>query len=63
MTDDKATPLHRGRPRVEEPGSSVSVWLPQGAHESLIELARQQEKSISATVRDLLKPVFFQLNK
>ena len=57
MIDDDPTleTRPRGRPRAEEPGSSVTVWLPQGAHDSLIELAKQQEKSISATVRDLLR--------
>lgn len=44
----------RGRPRVEESGASVSTWLPAGAHDRLIELAKREEQSISATVRRLL---------
>lgn len=44
----------RGRPRVEEPGSTVSVWLPIGAHDRLIELAKREDKSISATARQIL---------
>lgn len=44
----------RGRPRVEEPRASVSTWLPAGAHDRLIELAKREEQSISATVRRLL---------
>jgi len=44
----------RGRPRIDEPRSTVSVWLPAKAHDRLIELAKKQEQSISATVRQLL---------
>jgi hypothetical protein len=44
----------RGRPKHAEPSSSVSVWLPAGAHDKLIRLANQQETSISALVRSLL---------
>lgn len=47
-------PPRRGRPRLAEPRSTVSVWLPAHAHDRLIELAKQQEQSISATVRQLL---------
>lgn len=43
-----------GRPRVQEPRSSVSTWLPATAHDQLIELAKREEQSISATVRQLL---------
>lgn len=43
-----------GRPRVEEPRASVSTWLPAGAHDRLIELAKREERSISETVRRLL---------
>lgn len=44
----------RGRPRVTEPRAAVSTWLPAGAHDRLIELAKEQEQSISATIRQLL---------
>ena len=43
-----------GRPRVEEPRASVSTWLPAGAHDRLIELAKREEQSVSATIRQLL---------
>lgn len=52
MTDLSRRP--RGRPRVEEPRSSVSTWLPAGAHDRLIELAKREQQTISATVRQLL---------
>jgi len=44
----------RGRPRVTEPRASVSTWLPATAHDQLIELAKREEQSISATIRQLL---------
>lgn len=50
----EATPRPRGRPRVDEPRSTVSTWLPAHAHDRLIELAKRNEQSISATVRQLL---------
>ncbi len=47
-------PRPRGRPRLDEPRASVSVWLPANAHDRLIRLAQRQEQSISATIRQLL---------
>lgn len=44
----------RGRPRVAESRASVSTWLPAGAHDRLIELAKREERSISSMVRQLL---------
>ena len=44
----------RGRPRVNEPGSSVSTWLPAGYHDKLIEMANQREVPVSALVRQLI---------
>jgi hypothetical protein len=49
-----ASTVHRGRPRNREPSSTVSTWLPAGAHDKLIQLAQEQETSISALVRSLL---------
>lgn len=47
-------PPKRGRPRSAEPGSTVSVWLPASAHDRIIEIAKHEEQSISATVKQLL---------
>lgn len=47
-------PRGRGRPPAEEPGSAVTTWLPASAHDRLIQLAKREEQSISATVRQLL---------
>jgi hypothetical protein len=44
----------RGRPRVEEPMSSVSTRLPSDAYDRLIRAANQQDKSVSSLVRQLL---------
>jgi hypothetical protein len=44
----------RGRPRVEEPGTSVSTWLRPGEHDKLIQLANKHDTTISALVRQLL---------
>jgi hypothetical protein len=48
---DTPDPPKRGRPRVDEPGASVSTWLRPGEHDKLVRLAREQEKTISALVR------------
>jgi hypothetical protein len=46
----------RGRPRVEEPnGTSVTTWLRVGDHDRLIQLAKREEKTLSALLRELLK--------
>jgi hypothetical protein len=46
----------RGRPRVETPASSaVTTWLPARDHDRLAQLAKREEKTISALVRELLK--------
>jgi hypothetical protein len=47
-------PRRRGRPRVSEPRSTVSTWLPAHAHDRLIQIAKREEQSISAVVRQLL---------
>lgn len=44
----------RGRPRLEEPLSVVSTRLPVAYHDRLVELAKRNEMSISAAVRQLL---------
>jgi len=46
----------RGRPKVAGPAAnSVSTWLPAGDHDRLIALAKREEKTISALIRELLK--------
>jgi hypothetical protein len=47
-------PAKRGRPRLEEPGSSVSTWLRRGEHDQLLREARQSETTVSSLVRKLL---------
>lgn len=51
----------RGRPKHDEPGSSVTAWLRAGEHDRLIALAKQEDKTISALVRELVKLRIIQL--
>jgi predicted HicB family RNase H-like nuclease len=44
----------RGRPRVEEPSKEFSIRLPPQTYDRLIDLAKREEQSVSATVRQLL---------
>jgi hypothetical protein len=43
-----------GRPRLEQPQSTVSTRLPPEYHDRLIKLANDQDASVSKTVRQLL---------
>lgn len=45
----------RGRPKADEPSSPVTTWLPAGDHDRLIAIAKREEKTISALVRELVK--------
>ena len=45
----------RGRPKVDEPGNAVATWLRPGDHDRLIAIAKREEKTISALVRELVK--------
>jgi len=42
----------RGRPRVAEPRSSVSTWVPVSLHDRLIAVASAREISVSELVRE-----------
>jgi hypothetical protein len=53
MANEPDTPK-RGRPKVEEPRSSVSTWMPATYHDRLIRLANQNEVSVSSMVRRIL---------
>jgi hypothetical protein len=46
----------RGRPRVAAPaGASATTWLRVADHDRLIQLAKREEKTLSALLRDLVK--------
>lgn len=53
MADDPKRP--RGRPKADEPGSAVMTWLRATEHDRLIALAKREEKTLSALIRELLK--------
>ncbi len=55
MSGEKVEPPRRGRPRVEEPGASVSTWLRPDDHDRLLRLANKHDMKVSALVRQLLK--------
>ena len=55
MCSERKEKPKRGRPKSDEPGSAVMTWLRAGEHDRLIALAKREEKTISALVRDLLK--------
>jgi hypothetical protein len=44
----------RGRPRVDEPRSTVSTWVPASYHDRLVKMANRQDVSVSMLVRSLL---------
>lgn len=50
----KVDPPKRGRPRLDEPGSTVSTWLRPAEHDRLIRLAQKHEQTVSQLVRSLL---------
>ena len=55
--DETATirPRQGGRPRViDEPGTSLSVWLPVSAYDRFVKLADARRQSVSAYVREVL---------
>lgn len=53
-THTDTTPRPRGRPTVDAPLSYVGTRLPVPYHDRLIQLAKHQDKSVSALVRQLL---------
>ena len=44
----------RGRPKADEPGVSLTAWVPQHTYDRLCRLARQRDQSVSAVVKSLL---------
>jgi hypothetical protein len=53
MTDDKKN--KGGRPKAETPGVRVSTYMRVPDFDRLMTLAKRDDKSISGTMRDLLK--------
>lgn len=45
----------RGRPRAEEPRSTISTWLPASDHDQIVKMANQREMSVSEFVGSVLK--------
>lgn len=55
MADDTKPPRPQGRPKSDEPGTTLSVWVRSSEYDRLIQAANKNEQSISAYVRSLLK--------
>ena len=55
MPDEPVKPRPRGRPALEVKGTSVSAWIRPNEYDRLVKMAHQQDKSVSALVRSLLK--------
>lgn len=49
-----AGPRKRGRPRVDEPGSVLTAYVPQKYHDRIAMLARKHDVSVSKVVCHLL---------
>lgn len=44
----------RGRPRVAEPRSVLSVWVWAKHHDQLIKIAKQQDRSVSSVAGEII---------
>jgi hypothetical protein len=56
MDDDPRAPAKKGgRPRVAEPGVSVSAWLRPADYDKIAKAAKAHDVTISALVRSLLR--------
>jgi hypothetical protein len=55
MTDDTLKPKPRGRPRLAAPMTPVATRLPPAEYDRLIKSAAQQDTSIAALVRQMLR--------
>ena len=54
--EDPPVPAKKGgRPRVAEPRSTVSAWVPASDYDKIIKAAKAQDVTISALVRLWLK--------
>lgn len=53
-SDPASAPRPRGRPRVEEPGTTVTAWVRTKEYDRLVKMASTREQSLSSLVRDLL---------
>lgn len=54
MAKDEPPPA-RGRPKADEPGTSITAWVPTSEYDRLVKLANEQEQSLSSLVRQWLK--------
>lgn len=55
MTDKPLPRSLPGRPKHEEPGSSVSTWLRASDHDRLIQIAKARDQSVSSLLRQFVR--------
>lgn len=56
LEDDAERPAapRRGRPRSEQPCTSVSTWVPTPYHDRLIKMANQRGMTVSSLVKQII---------
>ena len=55
MATLRDAPRKSGRPKVQEPRTSLSTWLAVSDYDLLVKRANAREKKLSAHVRDILR--------
>jgi hypothetical protein len=56
MTEDARDPPRKGgRPRVDEPGHSLTTYVRTSDYDRLVRLALKHDRTVAALVRELLK--------
>jgi hypothetical protein len=53
-TQEANPPTRRGRPRAEEPMTTLSTRVPTAAYDRLVRIANMRNESVSSLVRSLL---------
>ena len=53
MKDEPHPP--RGRPKADEPSTTVTAWVPTKEYDRLLKLANEKEQSLSKLIRMWLK--------
>lgn len=60
MKDDLKTPARDapnpgGRPKADEPGTSLTTWVPLSEYDRLCRMANHRGETLSSLVRQMLK--------
>ena len=55
MADEPHPKRPRGRPRVLDAGSSLTVWVRGSTHDAIVRVAEKHQVSVSTVVRRVLE--------